>query len=204
VKLTLSSVTESFNNFEASNSNISKLQLEPDQEQTIDADINNLYPGKFIKPGDYWLEFNISASGGERILVHLELFEQSLSYFAGRANIILRTKLKLTGNTFTLEDPIYLRLQGDRLPVTMQLNLESKYFEGDRRILCFEHNMLTYNGPDNFENLNFLENVLINDPLEWWSQDEDNDERFKIPENDKVPGSIFKQEKLKSRLKELK
>jgi len=179
------------------------VEIEPSKSKILNIDMAKLYTGIFDKPGDYWFQLDIPAQGGEMVMRHIEIVEKSLAYACSRASHILRVKVKLDNNTATLDDPVYLRLRGEMLPGKIEWTNKAESPNGERRILCLEGNLITYDAPDNHEILEQLENLLANDPIEWWSHAEDSDERFQIPDRTDIPESVQKQALLKSRLKEL-
>ncbi len=158
----------------------------PGQGQVlIPIDWRELYPGLFDASGDYWLTIEIPAQGGDRLQRHVIVSEHSVADACGRADQILRVRLKSLGpKDLVIEDPVYLRLRGQALPQTLDRGSDlATAAAGQRWILCAEAGLVTFAGPDTSGFRQQLVDLLANDPPEWWSHAEDADPRFAAPKN---------------------
>ena len=182
---------------------VAVLDLAPGGSQSAKIDLNQLFPGVFTVAGDYWIDFDLPAQGGQHLRRHVEVVEHSLAYLCGRASQILRVKVKADGHgAVTLGDSVYLRLRGDRLPDQLPWTLPAPLPAGERRIVCADNGKLTFSSLDSQAFRQQLGALVAADPPEWWSRTESADPRFSVP--DQGPGSVQRQQELQRRLQELR
>jgi hypothetical protein len=175
-------------------------------QQTVAIDLRTLYPGAFDASGDYWLDIEIPASGGDRLQRHVEVTDHSLAYSCGRADQILRLRIKeMTAAQIAIEDPVYLRLRGDRLSTDLPPVADfGSAKAGERWIACAEAGKVSFAAHDTAELRTQLAALLENDDLAFWSHQEDADPRFAAPANQpELPGFELHKVELQRRLQEL-
>jgi hypothetical protein len=180
---------ESQTNIRPTQEKLPVIVLAPGQRQELSWNLSKLFPGVFVAPGDYWLQLEMPAQGGDRIQRHVEIVESSLAYVCGRAGAILRTRVApLAGDPskLRLDDPIYVRLRGERLPDTIAwpANRSRPAGRGRRRervILCGTGSAIVWIEPDTPESRQRIRDLIANDSDAEWPRDEDRDPRF-IPD----------------------
>ncbi len=176
------------------------LDLAADESRSVDVDLGQWYPGAFTEPGDYWLQLQLPAQGGERLQRHLKRTQPSLAYICGRANQVLRARTKVEAGQATLSDPVYLRQRGEKIAAQIAWTLPAPLPAGERWLLCAMDDRLTYAVRDTAEARRQAGDAVRDDPPEWWSHDEERDPRFAVIDG---PGSEQKRMGLELRLKEL-
>jgi hypothetical protein len=151
--------------------------------------LSALYPSLFVDPGDYWLEIEVPAQGGDRIARHVEVAEPTLEYACGRAALILRTRVAAgQAGQVALDDPIYLRLRGERLPRFVAWPAGTPLpAAGQRVFACGSLAGVSWVAPDGAQARQVIQRLLDGDPPDLWPRDEESDPRFAPPPD--LPGS---------------
>lgn len=183
------------------------LTLAPNATQTLRMDLNELYPGVFAESGDYGLQMEFPAQGGERVERRIEYVEQSLFNACGGASHVLRAHVKVEGAgakaTAVLTDPVSLRQNGEPLTARVPWAVVGLLPTGERRILCVKDNQITFAGRDTPEARSQLATLLQTDSFEWWSHAEDADPRFAPSPDEYGPPGALRQDAIKRRLIDL-
>lgn len=171
-------------------------------KKKLKLDWRQLFSGVFDSAGDYWMELDIPAQGGEYLRRHYELYAPTQAYACSRADQILRVRVVSTkGTDIQWDDPVYLRLRGERLAHDTQWPVELGKVNTARYILCAQQQKIMYAEPDTESARQSLAGLLENDPPEWWSHQEDNDPRFAQPVGQpEMPGSEMRKSQLQRRL----
>jgi hypothetical protein len=142
--------------------------------------LSALFPTVFADPGEYWLEIEVPAQGGDRIARHVEIVESSLEYACGKAVMILRTRVVPdAAGQVVLDDPIYLRSRGERLPHRIMWPTGSVVPGATERVfLCGSLAEITWIEADGPDVRRRIKNVISGDSPDQWPREEDADPRF--------------------------
>lgn len=183
------------------------LTLAPNATQTLPVDLNALYPGVFAESGDYGLQMDFPAQGGERVERRIEYVEQSLFNACSGASHVLRAHVTVEGAggkaMAVLTDPVSLRQNGAPLPARVPWAVVGLLPTGERRILCVKDNTITFAGRDTPAARSQLVTLLQSDSFDWWSHAEDADPRFGPPANEYGPPGALRQDAIQRRLIDL-
>jgi hypothetical protein len=156
------------------------LRLAPGEQRAYTWTLSSLFPMVFADAGDYWLEIEVPAQGGDRIARHVEVVESSLDYACGRAVMILRTRVAPDGvGQVTLADPVYLRLRGERLPPRIAWPAATAVPAANERVfLCGSLAGITWIEPDGLDVRRRIQSLIDGDAPDQWPRDEERDPRF--------------------------
>jgi hypothetical protein len=152
-----------------------------------------MFPGVFVDAGDYWVELEVPAQGGERIARRVELADASMAYGCSRAAAIMRARVAPSpgaAGKIALVDPIYLRLRGERWPQSVGWPAQTPQPSGrERAIVCGNGGTISWVERDTPDARRKLKDLVAADPPEAWPRDEDRDPRFAPPSGQNLPGS---------------
>jgi len=183
------------------------LTIAPAAKESVQLDVNALFPSVFDVPGDYDVDFDLPAAGGPVGHGHFELVEYSQAYLCAKASHILRARVRVAGSgaaaVATLTDPVYLRLSGERLPSQLPWPTNAPPPTSERRIVCTNGSQVTFAGYDTPTTRRALGDLIEQDPPQWWSQSENADPRFRVSQQP-GPASVQRKAEQERRLQELR